>query len=206
LDNTAIETGVRRKIAGSSFAQYKSSHVITLRKETTDDHDAVRTLTVDAFAHSEFGHNGEAELIDTIRAASVNQLSLVACSDGEIVGHILFTPVTISTSLHDVHGMGLAPMSVAPQHQKTGIGSLLVTNGLERLLADACPFVVVLGHPDYYSRFGFQPAAPFDIFHGFSGIPQEVFFIRSLSINTMKQMPDGRAYYLPEFGPQHDVI
>lgn len=178
--------------------------MIKVRKETTDDHDAIRMLTVDAFANSEFGHNGEAELIDAIRDTSAKQLSLVACSDRDIVGHILFTPVTIRTSQHDVHGMGLAPMSVAPQCQKTGIGSLLVANGLERLLSDVCRFVVVLGHPNYYPRFGFQPAEPFEIFHGFSGIPQDVFFIRSISINTMKQIPGGRAYYLPEFGPQHE--
>lgn len=176
----------------------------TIRNETPDDHGAVRAITVESFANSDLGHNGEAELIERLRAECADHLSLVACLDSEIVGHILFTPVSIRTQQHEIHGMGLAPLSVTPPHQKTGIGSLLVRNGLDRLYVDHCPFVVVLGHPDYYSQFGFQRASNFNVSHGFVGIPQDFFFIQFAKDSSIKQPSDSRAYYRPEFGVQHE--
>ena len=102
------------------------------------------------------------------------------------------------------YGMGLAPMSVATHCQRQGIGSFLVTNGLKRLTETECAFVVVLGHPDYYPRFGFVPASDFGVSHGFTGIPQDVFFIHHINENdTMKTLANGLTYYQPEFGPQH---
>ena len=176
--------------------------MITIRDETPKDHNTVHELTVSAFTSSEFGHNGEAALIDSLRANCDCCLSLVACSADHVVGHILFTPVAIRTSTEETHGMGLAPMSVAPHHQRIGIGSSLVTAGLNQLFDDHCPFVVVLGHPDYYPRFGFLPAADYGISHGFSGSPQELFFI-SFRPSTATGCDGGMAYYRSEFGPQH---
>ncbi|MEM7477841.1 MAG: N-acetyltransferase [Planctomycetota bacterium] len=177
--------------------------MITIRNEAPADHVGIRTLTVGAFGNSEFGHNSEAELIDGLRSRSVHQLSLVACSGAEIVGHILFTPVTIRTSEKGIGGVGLAPMSVAPLHQRMGVGSLLINTGVDRLFEEQCPFCVVLGHPDYYTRFGFLPAMQYAISHGFAGIPQDVFFIRFNPTVKLEQMPGGRAYYDTEFGDQH---
>jgi predicted N-acetyltransferase YhbS len=177
--------------------------LISIRNETHDDHEAIRTLTIAAFANSELGHNGEADLVVALRA-SPNLLSLVACSDEGIVGHILFTPVTIRTPQREIHGMGLAPMSVLPRYQRTGIGTSLVTHGLDQLSADGCPFFVVLGHPTYYPRFGFLAASQYGVTHGFSGIPQDVFFIRCLQNDLLGNMLGGLAYYHAAFGPQHE--
>lgn len=178
--------------------------MISIRAELPDDLAAIRNVTIQAFADSEFGHNGEAELIDLLRANCKQSVSLVACSKGRIVGHILFTPVVIRAADQEFHGMGLAPMSVAPDCQKVGVGSRLVTSGLEQLTDDSCPFVVVLGHPEYYPRFGFLPASQYGISHGFSGIPQDVFFINILDSAMMQSPTIGSAYYRPEFGPQHN--
>ncbi len=147
--------------------------MIGIRDEMTGDHDQIRKVTMDAFANSRFGHNGEADLIDALRRNCDQLLSLVAWSDNEIVGHILFSPVVIRTSQTELYGMGLAPMSVMPAVQNIGVGSSLATTGLDRLFATDCPFVVVLGHPTYYPRFGFQPAWQFRISHGFVGIAQD---------------------------------
>lgn len=172
-----------------------------VRDEVPDDLGMVRSVTIDAFSNSEFGHNGEADLVDTLREA-VPHLSLVAVQGDLIVGHILFTPVEIRSKAFSMHGMGLAPMSVSTNCQRQGIGSQLISESLKRLKDTACEFVAVLGHPEYYSRFGFVPAADCGVQHGFAGIPQDVFFIRWLSQNTTK-LDVGRAFYSAEFGPQH---
>ncbi len=177
--------------------------MISVRAETLGDHDQIHRVTIDAFANSEFGHNGEAELVDVPRAKSGNHLSLVACSNNEIVGHILFTPVVIRTPQQETRGMGLAPLSVSPQHQRIGVGSLLVTNGLNPVFGDGCPFVVVLGQAEYYPRFGFRSASEIAVSHGFSGIPQDVFFIQPHPHGTLTRLAGGAAYYEREFGPQH---
>ncbi len=177
--------------------------MIVIRDETTDDHGQIRRVTIDAFANSEFGHSGEADLVDTLRLNSTNLLSLVACAENEVVGHILFTPVLIRTSQTESHGMGLAPLSVTPERQNNGIGSSLVTAGLDRLFANACPFVVVLGLPEYYDRFGFRLASQFRIRHGFPGIPQDVFFLKRNPQGAITTLANGLAYYRCEFGDQH---
>ena len=178
--------------------------MIVIREESANDYGHIRTVTFDAFSASEFGHNGESELIDSLRSQCDNTLSLVACSESEVIGHILFTPVVIQTLTHKCVGMGLAPLSVTPNHQHAGVGSLLVNNGLRRLRDERCPFVVVLGHPQYYPRFGFRFASHYQISHGFSGIPQEVFFIQTNAEDTMTKLIGGKAYYHPVFGSQHD--
>ncbi len=177
--------------------------MISIREETSHDLCAIREVTLAAFAASEFGHNGEADLIDALRTSDSDHLSLVAHSDHDVVGHILFTSVTVRTPQQQYLGMGLAPMSVSPQHQRNGVGSLLVTEGLDRLFGDGCQFVVVLGHPAYYPRFGFQSASRFGILHGFSEVPQDLFFICNNPRFTMTHIIGGRAYYHPVFGPQH---
>lgn len=185
--------------------------MITIRTETPADEAAIRRVTVDAFAASPFGHHGEADLIDAVRAGGPPYLSLVACAAGEVVGHLLLSRVEIhpagdgETSPRLI-GMGLAPMAVAPTHQRSGIGSSLVTRGLAMLTEQRRPFVVVLGHPDYYPRFGFEPASAYGVTHGFVGLSQELFFLKRLGdaqSGVFSAKGAGRAFYLPEFGPQH---
>lgn len=176
--------------------------MITIREELPDDHEQVRVITIEAFASSHLGHHGEAELIDALRRDSNMPLSLVACRDRDIVGHILFTPVVIRTAQSESYGMGLGPLSVLPRLQRTGIGSSLVTTGCARLFAIACSFVVVLGRPEFYSHVGFERASDYRIRHGFAGIPQHLFSIRIGPGGKPERLGDGVACYRREFGAQ----
>lgn len=151
---------------------------LQVRPETPADFAAVRQLTIDAFSASDLGYHGEADLIEAIRENCEQYLSLVACWEEKVVGHCCFSPVVLESDAGPLQGMGLAPMAVAPVCQRQGIGSALIEAGLTRLDAADCPFVAVLGHPEYYPRFGFQLAGQYGISHGFAGIPQEVFFVR----------------------------
>jgi putative acetyltransferase len=144
--------------------------MIEIRKEKPQDRDAIRNLNLTAF------DNGpEATLVDKLRAVCKDYLSFVATEDDTVVGHILFTPATIVGS--NTLGMGLAPMAVLPSHQRRGIGTRLVQHGLEYLRQSKCPFVIVLGHPEYYPRFGFELASKYRIISQWEGVPDEAFMI-----------------------------
>ena len=172
--------------------------VIDLRPQTPADQADVRRVVEDAFGRSEFGHNGEADIVEQIRDNCRDAVSLVAIIEKKVVGHILFSPVTLSTS--GLVGMGLGPMAAIPERQRSGIGGALIEEGMRRLATRSCPFVVVLGHPDYYPRFGFRPAREIGVTHGFAGIPQDMFFIKALDPEVMTS--GEVALYRPEFGPQ----
>lgn len=106
-----------------------------------------------------FGRPGEADVVDALRAAGAHTLSLVAMDADELVGHILFSPVEVQSPGADFRAVGLAPMAVLPDRQRRGIGSLLVSAGLAELQRSGHEAVFVLGHPDYYPRFGFARAS-----------------------------------------------
>ena len=171
---------------------------VEIRREQKEDFPAIRELTIEAFSASEFGHNGEADLIERIREACGDSLSLVAESEGVVVGQILFSPARIVADSHSTTGMGLGPMSVAPRFQGKGVGTQLVQAGLDLLAVQGIGWVVVLGHPEFYGRLGFEPAGRFGITCEFPGIPDEVFRIKWLS----EERPDiceGVVKYRPEF-------
>jgi putative acetyltransferase len=171
---------------------------ITIRRETEPDSPAIREVTIKAFSSSELGHHGEADVIERLRANCPEVLSLVAEQEGRIVGHVLFSPVLIEGENLAWEGMGLAPMAVLPELQGQGIGSRLVESGLQRLAESQCQFVVVLGHPEFYARLGFEPAGKHCITCEFLGIPEEVFRIQKLAAHPAK-LPKGVARYRPEF-------
>lgn len=175
--------------------------MLVIREEQEADHQAIRDVTIAAFSDSEFGHNGEAELIDRIRHDCPVHLSLVAALDSEVVGHVMLSPARMETAAESIVGMGLAPISVRPDHQQTGVGSALLNAAFEKLTAVSCSFVVVLGHPEYYARFGFTPAEKLGIRHGFEGLPQHVFMIRKAETDTA--IHSARVFYDIVFGPQH---
>ena len=127
-----------------------------IRGEGPGDAAAVRRVNQAAFAGPD-----EADIVDALRAAGAVTLSLVAEEDGEIIDHILFSPVTVDRV--DASVVGLAPMAVAPSRQRAGVGSALVHDALDRLAAAGHAAVVVVGHPAYYPRFGFKPAADFGL-------------------------------------------
>lgn len=187
--------------AVSSIANRTVRRMITIVQEEAGHRDAVRKLTVAAFAHSEFGHNGEADLIDAVRAECTDILSLVALNHDQVVGHALFSAATIQCGSIIHAGMGLAPMAVHPAFQKQGIGSTLVTDGMKRLAKRNLAFAIVAGHAQFYPRFGFFPAAESSVRHGFDGMPQDIFFLHTTQPQT--QFTEGLAYYHAVFGEQH---
>ena len=145
-----------------------------------------------------FDQSTEADIIDALRDVCPDVLSLVAESDGEIVGHILFSPVTIEDGSQSRQGMGLAPMAVTPDRQRQGIGSELVQAGLEILRKQGCPFVIVLGHPAFYPRFGFVPASRYGLTCQWEGVPDAAFMVLVLDASSMAGVT-GVARYREEF-------
>jgi len=165
---------------------------VTIRPETSEDVADVRRVNELAF-----GKSVEANLVNRLRQACADALSLVA-EDGVVVGHILFTPVVIESAGRQVVGMGLAPMAVIPGRQRHGIGSQLVRRGLDILRDRGCPFVVVVGHPEYYPRFGFEPASTRGVASQWAGIADAAFMILVLDAHAMRGI-SGVATYRDEF-------
>ncbi len=144
-----------------------------IRQETAADIAAIHAVNAAAFETT-----AEADLVDSLRARAADVISFVAERDGEIVGHILFSPVSLASS-PELKIMGLAPMAVAPSHQRSGIGSALVRAGLEQCKRQGAAAVVVLGHPAYYPRFGFVPSVRYGIDSEYD-VPQDVFMLVEL--------------------------
>lgn len=122
-----------------------------IRPETIADHDAIRQINRLAF-----GHDAEARLVDALREGGYVRVSLVAERDGQVVGHILFSDLPIITEVGIVPALALAPMAVLPAFHRQGIGSALVRRAIEVCREQGHRIVIVLGHPDFYPRFGFS--------------------------------------------------
>jgi putative acetyltransferase len=144
--------------------------MIEIRAEQPGDIAVVREINERAF-----GRPLEAQIVDRLRENCPELISRVAVLDDRLVGHILFSPVVLESRAGVIHGMGLAPMAVLPAHQHQGIGSRLVHGGLAALRETGCPFVIVLGHPDYYPRFGFKPASQYGLRCQWDGVPDSAF-------------------------------
>jgi len=166
--------------------------VITIRPERPADASPVRHVNELAF-----GQPDEADLVERLRRGCRDSLSLVA-EDDAVVGHILFTPVVVESAGRPVVGMGLAPMAVLPDRQRQGIGSQLVRRGLDILRERGCPFVVVVGHPEFYPRFGFEPASTHSLSSQWGGMPDAAFMALVLDVDTMTGV-SGVARYREEF-------
>jgi putative acetyltransferase len=171
--------------------------MLRVRPELPDDATAIRAVNVAAFPTPE-----EADIVDALRAAHAVVLSLVAVDEdeGRIVGHILFSPVTIDRPGTATVAIGLAPMAVAPSHQRRGIGEQLVRTGLEALRAAGQRAVVVVGHPGYYPRFGFAPGRSFDL--RWEAGHDEAFFALELAPGALAG--GGVVRYRPELGGTPD--
>ncbi len=166
---------------------------ITVRPELPTDVESVREVNLAAFEQPT-----EADLVDMLRRSCPEALSLVADVGGQVVGHILFTPARLATTDHIIMGMGLAPMAVLPSFQRRGIGSRLVDEGLQMLRSRRCPFVIVVGHPEYYPRFGFEPASHHGLSCQWEGVPDEAFMVVNLDADRM-QGATGIVRYRDEF-------
>jgi putative acetyltransferase len=152
-----------------------------IRKETTSDIDAITQVTIAAFRTLPISNNTEQFIIKALRAAGVLTLSLVAEIDGNIVGHVAFSPVIISDGTKEWYGLG--PVSVLPEYQKQGIGKSLINEGLSLLKQLGGQGCALVGDPDYYKRFGFKNYPK--MVH--EGVPQEVF----LALPFSEKMPEG---------------
>ncbi|MCP3959870.1 MAG: N-acetyltransferase [bacterium] len=163
-----------------------------IRPEIEDDAAAVRAVNEAAFDSP-----AEANLVAVLREQARPVISLVAEDAGEVVGHILFSPVTLPGH-PELHIMGLAPMAVLPKHQRRGVGSALVRAGIEKCEKLGASAVVVLGHPEYYPRFGFVPAARFGIGCEYD-VPEEVFMALELRAGHLADAA-GKVRYHAAFG------
>ena len=165
-----------------------------IRQEKETDFVAVKQLLQEAFEGIE-----EAELVEQLRAdqAFVPELSLVAELNGKIAGYILFTRIKIVAENGVVHeSLALAPMAVLPDFQNSGIGSKLVEAGLQKVKKMGYTSVVVLGHPEYYPRFGFKQAANWGIRSPFQ-VPSEVFMALELEPGALQKVNGVVTYAAP---------
>lgn len=163
-----------------------------IRPERPEDASQVRHVNELAFEQP-----AEADLVERLRQGCTDSLSLVA-EDDAVVGHILFTSVAIESAGRSVLGMGLAPMAVLPSRQRQGIGTQLVKRGLDILRERGSPFVVVVGHPEYYPRFGFERASMHGLASQWEGVPDAAFMVVVLDVHAMAGV-SGVAKYREEF-------
>ena len=146
---------------------------IVIRSETDADIHPIADVTIAAFKTLEVSNQTEQFIIKALRAAHALTLSLVANVDGRVVGHIAFSPVTISDGTEGWYGLG--PVSVLPEYQRQGIGTALIQEGLSRLKDLNAAGCCVVGHPDYYRKFAFENVPGLTV----EGVPPEVFFALS---------------------------
>ena len=146
---------------------------IVIRNETNADVDAITEVTAAAFKTLEISDNTEHFIVTALRAAKALTVSLVAEVGGSIIGHIAFSPVSMSDGT--AHWYGLGPVSVLPAYHRQGVGTGLIQEGLSRLRKLSAAGCCVVGHPDYYRKFGFENVAGL----GLDEVPPEVFFALS---------------------------
>lgn len=150
-----------------------TTHKIVIRNETDADISTITEVTVAAFKSLEISNHTEQFIIEALRSAGALTVSLVAEVDGRVVGHVAFSPVTISDGIRNWYGLG--PVSVLPMYQRMGIGKALIQEGLSRLKDLGAKGCCLVGHPHYYRKFGFENVA--GLSH--EGVPQDVFFALS---------------------------
>jgi putative acetyltransferase len=169
-----------------------SALLVRVRRESRGDISAIRKVN-----RAAFGRSVEADLVDALRRGSPQYHSWVAEVGGSIVGHILFTPAAITAAEgKQTAGAGLGPLAVLPDRQRRGIGSALVRAGLEEMRVSGTAFVVLVGHPGYYPRFGFKRASEYGLRCEFDQAPDDAFLIRVFQPAAMVR---GTVRFRPEF-------
>ena len=156
-----------------------------IRNETKFDIEAISEITIAAFRTLAISNHTEQFIINALRDANVLIISLIAEIDGKVVGHIAFSPITISDGSLNWYGLG--PVSVSPEYQKQGIGKALVNEGLSLLKDMGGQGCALVGDPTYYKQFGFKNIP--DLIH--EGIPQEVFLVLPFD----KKIPQGTVVF-----------
>jgi putative acetyltransferase len=166
-----------------------SPAAVTVRAEAPGEERAIHDVTEAAFATLDISDGSEPAIIDALRAAGALALSLVAEQDGEVVGHVAFSPVRMSDGSDGWYGLG--PVSVLPARSRRGIGTALITAGLDQLRAAGASGVVLVGHPEYYPRFGFRNSDTLTCADG----PPEAFFVLPFT----GTVPRGSVHFHPAF-------
>lgn len=161
-----------------------------IRKENFEDIRIIHEINIEAFEN-----DSEANLVDRLRESQISNISLVAEVNKKLVGHIFFSPMTIDK--YDMRIAGLAPMAVLPEYQNKRIGSALVEEGLEQCKKEGYKAVAVLGHPNYYPKFGFVPSTRYDLISEYN-VPKEVFMVKELEIGSLADI-SGVLKYHEEF-------
>ena len=167
---------------------------IDIRHETPDDYHAVRDVNLAAFETP-----AEADLIDRIRHTPqyIPALSLVAIVDGVITGHALFSEIAIERQTGNLRALALGPIAVLPAYQRQGIGTRLIETGHQQAAERGYPFVVLLGHPEYYPRFGYVPAGPYGLSVPWD-VPPEAFMVCELVPGSLESVA-GQVRYAEPF-------
>ncbi|MGO1069356.1 GNAT family N-acetyltransferase [Lysobacter sp. CA199] len=157
---------------------------------------AAHRAQIHAITRAAFGGDDEADLVERLREEGWVRLSLVAVEDEEVVGHVLFTALPVIVDGRTVDALCLAPVSVRPDYQRSGVGSMLIRDALARLADSGFEAVIVLGHPAYYPRFGFSAALAAKLAAPFSG---EAFMALELVEGALRGQ-SGRVRYPAAFG------
>jgi putative acetyltransferase len=160
-----------------------------IRKEIAADIPVIAEITKTAFATLAISQHTEQFIIAALRAAGALTVSLVAEVEGQVVGHVAFSPVTISDGTPDWYGLG--PVSVLPEHQRQGVGSALIREGLSRLGARGGRGCMLVGEPDYYQRFGFRNLPSLTL----EGVPPQYF----LALPFGEEPPNGAVVFHSAF-------
>jgi len=166
--------------------------MVKIRPETLSDIPAIFEVNLRAF-----GRPGEAQLVDALRERGELRVSLVAEVEGQVIGHIAFSPMRVDIENKTDGAFGLAPLAVLPEYQRTGIGLKLIAAGLDACRHSGVEIVIVLGHPNYYPRAGFQRASLYGISSEYD-VSDDVFMALELTPGAMDNYR-GTAYYSPLF-------
>lgn len=166
--------------------------MLTIRRETNEDMERIRLINIEAF-----GGGSEAGIVEKLRKRGALIISLVAVRDGEIVGHIAFSPAIVGTESSSFEVIALAPMAVLPAYQHQGIGSQLVRQGLEECRKLGYVIVVLVGHADYYPRFGFVPSRQHGLKCEFE-VPDDAWMVLELCRGALVGR-QGTVRFQPEF-------
>jgi predicted N-acetyltransferase YhbS len=174
---------------------------IIIRKENTFDHNWVVELTERAFETLEISDHNEGKLVDKLRKAPtfIDELSLVAELNGQVVGHILFTPIIIDNGEQQFRSLVLAPVSVLPEFQKQGIGGQLIRAGHQKAKELGFQSVILIGHPEYYPRFGYKTASGWRLKVAMELPSDDVFMAIELTEGGLAGV-SGVVVFPPEFG------
>ena len=177
------------------------NQTIIIRKEKPEDYTSVIELTAKAFESMPFSDGDEDQLVDKLRKAPtfIPELSLVVELDGQLVGHILFTPLQIKNEQDSFTSLVLGPVSVLPEFQKQGIGGQLIRAGHQKAVELGFQSVILIGHPEYYPRFGYKTASTWGIKTHYELPSDDVFMAVELTESALANV-SGMVIFPPEFG------